>query len=287
MKFSKTLAAGLSALGLLAGASSSFAVPSLNFTDSGATSHTVDPFGGFDWASNGTAVATAPTYVFDGTNWVSGVTTTFMAIADVIRNPGGTGVTPAGINSTYQFTVKATILETSTCFLWFGAAGASACRYAEFTATGGAFDIYFDTDIDADMVSGLGFTDGLKVLSGSILPGFAGSFTASSPTAGLGSFAFDAAVTFTETDSTQDAYFNPALDTSNATSTLQIGGTQTNWLAPNEPNWGDGGTIGASDIVFQADGNQTFTAAVPEPASLALVGLSLLGLAATRRRRAK
>jgi hypothetical protein len=279
MKSMKRLAVALSALGLLSAAAPGFATPTLTFVD-GASTYTVDPFGGFDWQSNATAVSTTP--VFDGTT-IS--TTTYLASATEVKLAGGADSGLAGLATDYEFTVKATIYETQTCAAWSGVPFASTCLLAVFTAVGGTFDIYYDSVADSNIVTGTGFLDGTNIISGTILPGIAGTFTVTSATAGIGVFSFDGDVSFTNVDSTDDAYFSPALDASNAVATLQIGGTTTDWTAPT--SWVDGGGFPNNPIVFQADGNQTFTAAVPEPASLALVGLSLMGLAATRRRRGK
>lgn len=47
------------------------------------------------------------------------------------------------------------------------------------------------------------------------------------------------------------------------------------------------GELGARDFLFQVDANQSFTVetAIPEPATLALMGIGLLGLGAAKRRR--
>ena len=89
----KRLAAGLGALGLLAIAAPSFAIPTLTFT-SGANTYTVDPFGGIDWQSNATAISTAP--VFDG---ATTSTTSYLAAAEAIKLAGGAGGTPSGLNT--------------------------------------------------------------------------------------------------------------------------------------------------------------------------------------------
>lgn len=271
----KTLAAAISAIGVMAVAAPAFAAPSLTFTD-GANTYTVDPFSGFDWQSNATAVATAP--VFDGTTVM---TTTYLASAEQIKLVGGTNFAPAPDGSNFEFTVKATIFETAVCVVPVG----PTCASALFTAVGGSFEIFYDSTPDADIVAGSGFLNGTKVLAGTILPGIAGAFTLTNGgLGGTGSFSFDGAVSFTETDNTKDAYFFPALGATNATATLQFGTTATSWTPPT--SWVDGGGIPANALIFQADGNQAFAAA-PEPASLALVGLSLAGLALARRRSAK
>jgi PEP-CTERM motif len=272
----KTLVAALSAIGLFAVSGASHALPSLTFTDSAAVTHVVDPFNGFDWQSNATAVVSAP--VFDGTTIL---TTNYLASAEVIKLTGGANGTPAGLGTTYEFTVKATIFEVATCLVPAG----PVCLIAGFTAVGGTYDIYYDSTVDADILTGNGFVNGTKIVSGTINPGFAGTFSLLNATSGSGIFSFAGAVGFTETDNTKDAYFAPTLAASNASATLQIGGATTSWTAPT--SWVDGGGIPAGALVFQADGNQAFIANVPEPGSLALVGLSLVGLAFARRSVAK
>lgn len=267
----KMLATALSAAGLLAVAAPSYAIPALTFT-TGSGTYTIDPFSGFDWASNATAVASAP--VFDGTTVM---TTSYLASASNITLVGGGNGTPAP-GPEFEFTIKATIFEVATCLVPSG----PNCIVGGFTAVGGTFDIFYDSTPDSNIVTGTGFLDGTRVLGGNINFGFAGTFTVTGVNAGTGSFNFTGGVNFTETDNTKDAYFFPALGSTVATSTLQFGNsTGTGWTAPT--SWVDGGGIPAGALIFRADGNQDFTAA-PEPGSLALVGLSLAGLALARRR---
>lgn len=281
MKFSGKLAAGFSALGLLAVAAPSVAAPSLTFTTAANGTQVIDPFGGFDYISNATAVSTAP--VFDGT---SIITTTYLASANAIQDPGGNNYNTPGIRPTtplgsnpWEFTVKATITETAICIL---AGGPTGCVTALFTATGGSWDVYYDSTADADILAGTGYINGTRVLGGNISAGTAGTFTAINATSGTGTFAFFGGVTFTQTDNTKDAFFNPALTNTVAGAEIKIGGATTGWTAPT--TWTEGGGIPTGALVFQADGNQSFTA-VPEPGTLALVGLSLVGLGMVRRRR--
>lgn len=277
----KTVAAALCAAGVLA-AAPAFAAPSLTFTKSDGSSQTVDPFGGFDYISNATAVSSAP--VYDGTTIL---TTSYLASANAVLDKDGNTfftpglVPPVGPANPFEFTIKATIFETATCNVFVG----PVCAQATFMTVGGSYSIYYDKTADANRNLGTGYLDGVKIIGGNILPGVAGAFTVNSTgLGGSGNFSFFGDVTFTETDSSKDAYFAPALASTTAGAELKIGNSTTSWTQPT--GWTDGGGIPAGAFVFQADGNQSFRP-VPEPGTLALVGLSLAGLGFARRRSAK
>jgi len=229
------------------------------------------PFGGFDWNPAGQAVSTG---VIGGdiqsTYWGNAVGVydtgqqTF-ALPNLVPPTGGT----------YEYTLLANISETSVCINPVP----GGCLSANFFATGGTYTIYFDTTADADLVTGAGITDGVPIITGSIIPGFAGNFTATGgppPTGGAGVFTFNGTVDFTDT-----TYINPALLASISTFTLQFGSTAgpSFIFASNLPGAGgaSGGLIPEGALQFRADGNTDFTSrAIPEPGSLTLAGLGIL-----------
>lgn len=279
-KISKVLG-GLVAAGLFAGAAPAFAVPALTFTSPVAAfgTQTVDPFTGFDWATSASAVTTG--FATDGTTVFS---TTYLASAASVLTTSAQAAPLLGLTSSgapanwFEFTIKATIFETAVV-------DATDPNAVNFTATGGTFDIFYDSSANADRNTGSGYLDGTKIISGTINPGYAGQFTGDGTGLnGTGNFDFFGTVTFTQTDSTLDAWINPELVATNAVATLQLG---TNlgggWTRPT--SWVDGGGISDGALVFQADGNQGFSA-VPEPGTLALLGLGLLGMAGRMRRKA-
>jgi hypothetical protein len=266
MKTISKVFGGLVAAGLIAGAAPAFAAPALTFTDDVYGTQTIDPFTGIDWSPTASAVTTG--YKPDGSTIFS---TTYLASAVAMLTSGGAiadidGLTANGTLGRLEFTVVATIYETAV----------TDGTTASFTATGGTFDIYYDSTANADRTTGTGFTDGTRIISGTINPGYAGEFTGDGIN-GTGNFSFFSTVIFTETDMTKDAYINSELSASNAVATLQLGANTTGgWIAPT--SWTDGGGLPAGALIFQADGNQGFST-VPEPGTLALLGLGLLGLA--------
>ena len=195
---------------------------------------------------------------------------TGVGIADGTKVLGGT----FDASSPFELTLFATVNETVT--LDFGGLQTFNLNY-------GSWSVYQDASKNANLLTGVGIADGTKVLGGSFDSGFSGSFTASNPTSGFGSQGLPGAV-----DAAPSGLIDPHPAQTLAVTTLQMGSFLTAALPTGFSNGVDGGTNAAfnssdiSQLVMQVDANQRF---VPEPASMALLGLGMAGMAALRRRK--
>lgn len=236
-------------------------------------------WGGFDWAENGSAVVDG----FDATVLTGGSDTfdlTYFADAVSISAAGGGSIVGATVSlllGDYEYTIVAKLNETSTCT----ADNGFFCTTAEFELNSGSFEIYYDVADNADLIAGTGLDDGILLIAGTLVAGGSGGFDILTG----GNSVLNAVITFTNS-----SFISPDLIDSVAATTLQIGDNTTNWTAPTGIPDGGGTAVGipadSPALLLQADGNQTFTAtSVPEPGVLALLGVAMLGMAATRRRK--
>lgn len=210
----------------------------------------------------------ATTSTFDLTCWASA--------AQLLNTGPGSGFVNANIgtySSAHEHTIRVQLDETSTCITFAG-----CCQTASFAVNFGSFKIFYSTIVNANQVTGAGITDGTLLLAGTILAQAGGGFDV---------IAGGNATLQSTVDFTNNTHINPNLASSTATTTLQMGATQTGWVAPTRLPGAAGGmaALPGNAILLQADANQGFKS-VPEPGTIALAGSALLGLGLGLSRRA-
>jgi len=193
----------------------------------------------------------------------------------------GTKDTAAGKN--YEFTIVAMLNETVT---------STTANHATFGLAPGdnKVAIYYDTAANASTAGGTGFDDGTLIALLTIIPDNTQStFTITGANNGQGSTKMSARIVdagdfinpnFIQVEAGQNFGIDfesnlnfPAGNSS--TNKFQVGGSG---LFPDY-------TVQNNDIVFKVDGSNTFS--VPEPGTMMLLGMGMLGLVGAQRRRAR
>lgn len=250
-----------------------------------------------DWSSNGTGLARGIGPF--GTPLSVGQTFEFLYQATMVGKNGGTGTPSLGdrldgesngiATGDFEITIAAKMIEQVTFaagpFAQFGLAGNNSTNKVA---------IYFDTARNANTATGQGFDDGIMVALLTI-DSNTSIFGVTSPTSGQGSAKLTASI-IEGIDFINPAYFEGVIsllfgiDFESSLNYPAGSAATTGFHRNSSSNMGDPfSTVlpllagGGSDIMFKVDGDSGFTSAVPEPGTMLLLGLGLLGLAGMRR----
>lgn len=264
----------------------------------------VDPViavGALDWAAGNTiAVGAVPLAVGNTFQTYS------QSVLSAFLNPSGVpigGLNLNGVNpaTNYEFTFVAGFRETVT---------STAAGTAQFAVTGGGenfFRIYYDPNPNANPLAGTGFNDGMLILSGFATSG-TGNFSVSgggpgTPLDAFGNNDYPAISSVTGTGGTRASglvsFFDPTFFLTPPTifdfsfdsqQNLNFRTTDPSALFTNAANLTvvPGATVAsvgtcngcsaAPNVIFETDATSTFsTLQVPEPGSLSLLALGLIG----------
>jgi hypothetical protein len=302
MKFSiRKLIPIAAAIGLTFAASAASATTFTLKDGSGGT--IVNNATSLDWNERGSGVAIGAGPFSDSTLLPVGSRFNFLYQANLASVSGDPTALIKGLDNTsngnidpgsaFEFTIVAKLSEVVT-----GSGVVGGKNTAFFGLGGGVNDnkvaIYYDTKMNANTTAGTGFADGTMIALLSIVAdGTTSNFSTLPGTGtGQGSARIHAVVDTANGDFINAAFLDGVEDLLfgiNFESNLNFpSGTSStsNFFAGSQSALFNPYAVSGNDIIFKVDGANTFTN-VPEPGSMMLMGLGMLGLVGAARRKSK